>query len=313
MLISYVDKIVDMRRNLVMVEGRVPARAREAVPGAWRSTATRGTSRASIARPGPTASASRRWPRSPTRRSSTGSAARRATTIAPRRSRARRRSCLKPAGVDFAILGQEETCTGDPARRAGNEYLFAMLAEQNAATLNGYKEQGGMKTVVTTCPHCFNTLKNEYPDFGAKLEVVHHTDFLLGLLAEKKLVPKNAVDGQRRLPRQLLPRPLQRRVRVAARDPEAHPGRRARRAGVLDQAARPLLRRRRRADVDGGAEQEPREREAHAPARSTRARRRSPARCPFCMTMLTDGLKSQNLEERSSSSTSRSSSRRRAR
>ncbi len=71
-----------------------------------------------------------------------------------------------------------------------------MLAEQNAATLNGYKEKGGMKTVVTACPHCFNTLKNEYPDFGCKLEVVHHTDYLLGLLSEKKLVPTNDVAGR---------------------------------------------------------------------------------------------------------------------
>ena len=74
---------------------------------------------------------------------------------------------LKQAGVDFAILGTEETCTGDPARRAGNEYLFQMMAQQNVATLNGYKV--AKKTIVTTCPHCFNTLKNEYPDFGGKL------------------------------------------------------------------------------------------------------------------------------------------------
>jgi Fe-S oxidoreductase len=100
---------------------------------------------------------------------------------------------LQSAGVDFAILGDEETCTGDPARRAGNEYLFSMLAEANAATLNGYKEKGGARQVITTCPHCFNTLLNEYPDFGAKLEVIHHTDFLLGLVAEKKLVPKGGV------------------------------------------------------------------------------------------------------------------------
>jgi Fe-S oxidoreductase len=103
---------------------------------------------------------------------------------------------LQMAGVDFAILGQEENCTGDPARRAGNEYLFSMVAEGNAATLNEYKKQGGMKTVVTACPHCFNTLKNEYPDFGAHLEVVHHSDFLMGLVAERKLLPKNAVNGR---------------------------------------------------------------------------------------------------------------------
>jgi Fe-S oxidoreductase len=103
---------------------------------------------------------------------------------------------LTRAGVDFAILGDEETCTGDPARRAGNEYLFSMLAETNAATLNGYREKGGVKKIITTCPHCFNTLKNEYPDFGARFEVIHHTDYLLGLVAEKKLVPKRAVKAK---------------------------------------------------------------------------------------------------------------------
>ncbi len=103
---------------------------------------------------------------------------------------------LKRAGVDFAILGQEETCTGDPARRAGNEYLFSMLAETNVATLNGYKEQGGVKQILTTCPHCFNTLLNEYPDFGGKYEVVHHTDYVLGLLAEKRLVPSKPVTAK---------------------------------------------------------------------------------------------------------------------
>jgi Fe-S oxidoreductase len=103
---------------------------------------------------------------------------------------------LLAAGVDFAILGDEETCTGDPARRTGNEYLFTMLAETNAATLNGYQAQGGIKKILTTCPHCFNTLANEYPDFGAKFEVIHHTDFMLGLVAEKKLVPKQPVKGR---------------------------------------------------------------------------------------------------------------------
>jgi Fe-S oxidoreductase len=101
---------------------------------------------------------------------------------------------LKKAGVDFAILGTEETCTGDPARRAGNEYLFQMLAEQNAETLNGYG--AGQKTIITACPHCFNTLANEYADFGIKLDVVHHTEFLNGLLARKKLVPTKRVEGR---------------------------------------------------------------------------------------------------------------------
>ena len=103
-------------------------------------------------------------------------------------------SLLKAAKVDFAILGDEETCTGDPARRAGNEYLFMMLAEQNVATLNGYKEQGGMKTVVTACPHCFNTLKNEYPDFGVNLEVLHHSELIADLTKSGKIKPSKAVE-----------------------------------------------------------------------------------------------------------------------
>ena len=101
---------------------------------------------------------------------------------------------LQTAGVEFAILGTEETCTGDPARRAGNEYLFQMLAEQNVETLKGYETQH--KTVITACPHCFNTLKNEYKDFGIELDVVHHSDFLQGLLATKKIVPTKPVKGR---------------------------------------------------------------------------------------------------------------------
>jgi Fe-S oxidoreductase len=98
---------------------------------------------------------------------------------------------LKHAGVDFAILGTEETCTGDPARRAGNEFLFQMMAQANVETLANYKAE--KKTVVTACPHCFNTLKNEYPDFGGHYEVVHHSDFLMGLIREGKLKPEKRV------------------------------------------------------------------------------------------------------------------------
>jgi Fe-S oxidoreductase len=98
---------------------------------------------------------------------------------------------LQHAKVDFAILGTEETCTGDPARRAGNEFLFQMMAQQNVETLNNYKTD--KKTVITACPHCFNTLKNEYPDFGGHYEVVHHTDFLNKLIQEGRLRPDRTV------------------------------------------------------------------------------------------------------------------------
>ncbi|HQR93256.1 MAG: CoB--CoM heterodisulfide reductase [Bacteroidetes bacterium 24-39-8] len=90
---------------------------------------------------------------------------------------------LDKVGVNFAILGKEEACTGDPARRAGNEFLFQMMAYQNIQILNGY----GIKKIVTTCPHCFNTLKNEYPELGGNYEVLHHASFLQQLLDEGKI------------------------------------------------------------------------------------------------------------------------------
>lgn len=100
---------------------------------------------------------------------------------------------LDQAGVSFAILGDGESCTGDSARRAGNEFLFQMLAQQNVETLN---EVGATKIVVT-CAHCFNTIKNEYPQLGGKYEVVHHTQLLNRLVREKKLVPVARPAGSR--------------------------------------------------------------------------------------------------------------------
>jgi Fe-S oxidoreductase len=90
---------------------------------------------------------------------------------------------LTKVGVKFAILGKEEACTGDPARRAGNEFLFQMMAYQNIQILNGY----GIKKIVTTCPHCFNTLKNEYPELGGTYDVIHHTTFLQELIDQGKI------------------------------------------------------------------------------------------------------------------------------
>jgi Fe-S oxidoreductase len=90
---------------------------------------------------------------------------------------------MQLAGVEFAILGTEEKCSGDPARRAGNEYLAQTLIAENIGVLNGY----GVKKIVTTCPHCFNTLLNEYPALGGAYEVVHHTDFLMGLIDAGRL------------------------------------------------------------------------------------------------------------------------------
>ncbi len=90
---------------------------------------------------------------------------------------------LSKMEIDFAILGNEEMCTGDPARRSGNEFLFQMMAYQNIQTLNNY----GIKKIVTACPHCFNILKNEYPELGGTYEVIHHSTFLQTLINEGRL------------------------------------------------------------------------------------------------------------------------------
>jgi len=90
---------------------------------------------------------------------------------------------LNHCEVSFAILGQEESCTGDPAKRAGNEFLFQMMAMQNIQVLNGYE----VKKIVTGCPHCFNTLKNEYPALGGTYEVLHHTQLIQQLIAEGRI------------------------------------------------------------------------------------------------------------------------------
>jgi heterodisulfide reductase subunit D len=97
---------------------------------------------------------------------------------------------LQKAGITFAILGKEESCTGDPARRSGNEFLFQMMAYNNIQVLNGYD----VKKIVTACPHCFNTLKNEYPALGGNYEVIHHTTLLQQLLDEGKIRIKEGGD-----------------------------------------------------------------------------------------------------------------------
>jgi Fe-S oxidoreductase len=97
---------------------------------------------------------------------------------------------LEKAGVKFAILGREEKCTGDPARRIGNEFLFEMMAKENVETLNGY----GVKKIVTSCPHCFNTFRNEYPQFGGDYEVYHHSEFLAELVDQGRIKPATQCD-----------------------------------------------------------------------------------------------------------------------
>ena len=90
---------------------------------------------------------------------------------------------LNKVGIKYAILGKEEMCTGDPARRSGNEFMFQMMAYQNIQILNGYN----IKKIVTACPHCFNVLKNEYPELGGNYEVIHHATFLQQLIDEGKV------------------------------------------------------------------------------------------------------------------------------
>lgn len=188
--ISYIDKIIDMRRNLVLEKGEFPEQLQTAFrglesvgnpysfPNDQRADWAQGLSVPLLADK-PDAQVLF-W-----------------VGCAPSfddRSRRIARALaqlLQAAGVDFAILGPQEQCTGDPARRAGNEYLFQMFARNNSETLNSYK----VRRIVTTCPHCYNTIRNEYPQFGGNFEVVHHTDFLLELIRGGRLKPQHHVLG----------------------------------------------------------------------------------------------------------------------
>ena len=122
-------------------------------------------------------------------------------------------SCLNAAGVKYAVLGQEESCTGDPARRMGNEYVFQMLAMGNVETLNRYRP----KTIITACPHCFNTLGNEYSQLGGHYEVVHHSQFLVEAGGGGPAARRRAPRAVNHRPRLVLPGALQRRDRRDAR------------------------------------------------------------------------------------------------
>jgi Fe-S oxidoreductase len=95
---------------------------------------------------------------------------------------------LNKIGINYAILGSEEMCTGDPARRSGNEFMFQMMAYQNIKLLDAYK----VKKIVTACPHCFNTLRNEYPELGGNYEVIHHSVFIQTLIDEGKIIMKES-------------------------------------------------------------------------------------------------------------------------
>jgi Fe-S oxidoreductase len=183
--IEHVDHIVDLRRNLVMVESRFPSEAEpmlrdvERAGNPWGRAQTERADWAEqlgvrVLEPGDPAPEVLYW---------VGCAAsfdERARTAAESTAKV-----LKAAGVDFAILGPREGCTGDPARRMGNEYLFQAQAEQNVETLN----EAGVTKIVASCPHCFNTLGNEYGDFGGKYEVMHHTELIAELVRDGRVQP----------------------------------------------------------------------------------------------------------------------------
>jgi len=184
--IEHIDTIVDLRRNLVMAESRFPREAEAMLRGVeqsenpWGQPAsaridwTTGLEGIRILEPGDPPPEYLFWV------GCAGAFDERAKQTT--RSIAR---LLTAAGVDFAILGSRERCTGDPARRMGHEYLFQTLAEANVQTLNG----AGVTTIVASCAHCFNTLANEYPDYGGSYEVVHHTELLARLQREGALLP----------------------------------------------------------------------------------------------------------------------------
>jgi Fe-S oxidoreductase len=183
--IEHIDHVIDLRRNLVMVESRFPEEAGTMLRDVDRSSNPWGKPQADrtnwadglgvrVLQPGDPAPDVLFW---------VGCAP--AFDERARKGAVSTAKLMLAAGVDFAILGPREACTGDPARRMGDEYTFQRLAGENVGTLN----EAGVKKIVTTCPHCFNSIGNEYPDFGGHYEVVHHTEFLAELVREGKLNP----------------------------------------------------------------------------------------------------------------------------
>ena len=200
---------------------------------------------------------------------------------------------LNKANVSFAVLGNEEGCSGDPAKRAGNEFLFQMQAISNIQVLNSYN----IKKIVTSCPHCFNTIKNEYPELGGNYEVLHHTQFISYLIDSKRLIVSGgSFKGKK----------------ITYHDP-CYLGR----ANKIFEAPRKLIEKLDAELVEmktckekamccgaGGAqmfkESEPGNQEVNI-ARTQQALETSApiiaSGCPFCNTMLSDGIKHKKMEE----------------
>ncbi|MFN3952096.1 MAG: (Fe-S)-binding protein [Thermaurantimonas sp.] len=201
-------------------------------------------------------------------------------------------SILQKAGITFGILGTEESCTGDPAKRAGNEFLFQMMAMQNIQVLNGYE----VKKIVTACPHCFNTLKNEYPELGGTYEVVHHTQLINDLLKSNKLKIQGGAfkgkkityhdpcylgraNGEYEAPREV----------IRALDADLAEMKRSRAKGLCCGAGgAQMFKEPERGNKDINIE---RTEEALATGSEIIA-----AACPFCNTMMTDGVKNKEKE-----------------
>ena len=200
---------------------------------------------------------------------------------------------LHKVGIKYAILGKEEACTGDPARRAGNEFLFQMMAYQNIQVLNGY----GIKKIVTTCPHCFNILKNEYPELGGSYEVIHHTTLLQQLIDEGRIKLKEGGDFKGKkisyhdscylgrandiyeAPRKVL----------EALDAELVEMKRCRKNGLCCGAGGAQMFK----EDEPGSKRINIERTDEALATGAKI---IAAACPFCNTMMTDGVKNREQE-----------------
>lgn len=197
---------------------------------------------------------------------------------------------LHKANVKFAVLGAEEGCTGDPAKRAGNEFLFQMQAMTNIETLNGYE----ITKIVTSCPHCFNTIKNEYPKLGGKYEIIHHTQLLKQLLEDGRLKVEGGIFKGKR---------------ITFHDP-CYLGR----ANNEYEAPRFLLEKLEAEIIEmkkskaramccgaGGAQMFKEPEKGNEEINNLRAKQALDVHpeivvtgCPFCNTMLTDGVKNQN-------------------
>jgi Fe-S oxidoreductase len=278
--IEHIDHIVDLRRNLVMVDARFPSEAEPMLRDVERASNPWGKPQAERAAwaDGLDVRVLKSGSRPPELLYWVGCAGSfderaRDGVVATAR-------LLRRAGFDVAILGPRESCTGDPARRMGNEYLFQTLAEQNIRTL----DEAGARRIVTSCPHCFNTLANEYPDFGGRYEVVHHTELLADLVREGRLSPAGG-DADVARHNDVIAAPRELVARIGKPLEMAKSGRRTFCCGAggahmwMEERASPINEERVRQAAETGAD--------------TLA-----VACPFCTLMLDDGVRQSGRDLR---------------